>query len=178
MCTAALGATDDGTEVVGVGNAVADDDQRCLLTILCDLQNILHRAIFLFCRKRDHALMRGIACECVQLAFFGFDNGDLALQCLRDQNDDRAVSLTLLHQKLVHLAPGTEQLAYGVSADDRAVFIASVDRSLLLRLVLCRRAAVVTARGFFIFAVCIRTVAFLVIHDFSCLISLIQYIIT
>ena len=121
MCPAPLRATDDRAEIIRIGNAVRDDQERRFPARPRNGQQIFHADIFLFGGQRDDPLMRHKARKRVQLPALGLDHRDAFGNGLSHNRDECALALAALHQQFIHGATRTQQLAHGVAPDDRAV---------------------------------------------------------
>ena len=76
MGPGALRRADDGAQVVGVLQLVAEDEEGGLAPLLGQLEQVLHRGVLLYGRHGHHPLVVGPAAEVVQLAGVGlFDGG-------------------------------------------------------------------------------------------------------
>ena len=102
MRSAPLGTANERTEVIGVSNAVRDDDKGCFPALGGDSQNIFHGAVILLCDHGNDSLMRYEIRKAVKLRLIHLDNGDSLLDGLRHQRNDGSLAVTAAHQQLVH----------------------------------------------------------------------------
>ena len=114
----ALGRADDRAEIVRIGDLVAHDEKRRFAAVGGELQQILHRAVFLHGAERHDALVRVGLAHCVELAAVGLHDDDALRARLRGNVAQRLVDLALGNVDLVDRASGAQRLDDGVAALD------------------------------------------------------------
>ena len=103
MGTGALSGADDGPQIVGVADLVADNDKGRLLPLLRQGQNIADLAVFPHAGQGDDPLVRVGLTHKVQLAPVGLHHYNALLPGLGSN----------VPQGLVHIAPGDEDFVDG-----------------------------------------------------------------
>ena len=117
----ALGGADDGAQVVGVGNFVADDQQGVLPLVGGGLEDALHADVLPHRRQGDDALVGVGAAHAVQLPLVGLHHHDARRPGLGGDVPQRLVRLPLLEVNFVNVLPRPQGLDDGVASLDDAV---------------------------------------------------------
>ena len=110
----ALGAADNRAQIVRVGDAVQQNQERVFALFLRFRQHRLDRAVLVRRRERHHALM--VLRQLVQALMFHFLHRDVRF--LRHLHDfaRRAGQLALLHQQLFDITTRLERLTNRVAS--------------------------------------------------------------
>ena len=121
VCACGLCRTDDGTQIMRVLDAVADNDERHLTALLGDAENIVERDVLLCRRLCDNALMVAGRAHAVQLApVAGDDRNAMPARFCRHITDVCAFG----HKHLIHCTACAQRFEDGVaSLDQRAVIL-------------------------------------------------------
>ena len=130
MGTGDLGGADDGTQVVGIGDLVCNDDKERLIPGLC--VNILHGGVVGSAGDGDHALVVLVAAHAVQLGAAGLLDRDPLFLGHGQDPDDAALGLAAGDQDALHRAAALEQLDHTVAANDDILPLHSPGRFFLL----------------------------------------------
>ena len=133
MGPGALGGTEDGAQIVGIGDLVADHQQRRFAPVGGGLQNALHRHILPDGGQRDNALMGVGARHGVQLAAVGLHHHNARGAGLGGDVAQRLVRLALGKIDLVDGRSGPQRLDHRVASLDHAVGLRLRHRAALRR---------------------------------------------
>ena len=117
----ALGGTDDGAQVMGVGDLVAHHDQGLFILLRGFGKDVLHAHILPHGGKGDDALMGVGAAHAVQLALVGVHHHDARGTGFGGDVAQGFIRLTLLDEDLVDILTGPQSFDDGVAALDYAV---------------------------------------------------------
>ena len=118
----ALGGADDGAQIVGIGDLVTDDDEGVFIPFLGDVQNVLHRAVFLHRAQGHHTLVGVGLAHGVQLPAVGLHHHDALGSGLGGDVPEGLIHLALGDVDLVDGSSGAESLDHGISALDMFIF--------------------------------------------------------
>ena len=121
MGSGALGGAEDGPQIVGVGDLIADHQQRRLPLGGGSVQQALHRHILPHSGQRNDPLMGVGAAHIVQLPPVGLHHHDALSPCLGGDVAQGLVRLPLGQIDLIHGRSGPQGLDHGVAALDDAV---------------------------------------------------------
>ena len=116
MGTGALGAPHNGTQIVGIAQLVADDDQRVLAPGGGLLQNVIDGEIVVGGSQGNHPLMGAGEGHLIQLAPVNRHDDGTGFLCLGSKPLQSTVGITIGDEDLVDGASGPECLGQGIAA--------------------------------------------------------------
>ena len=121
MGAGTFGGAEDGPQIVGVGDLVADHQQRRFSLVGGALEDALHRHVFPNGSQRDHALMGVGAAHVVQLAAIRLHHHDARVPGLGGDMAQGFIRVPLGQIDLVNGRSGAEGFNDRVAAFNYAV---------------------------------------------------------
>ena len=112
----ALCASYDCAEVVGVGDAVQNDNQKRFAFLSCEVDYILDVAVFEVGDSGNYSLVIASVCELVEHIFVNVAHHGARLFCKFQNAGEHRVEFALLHEYFVHGFSGDICLFDGISS--------------------------------------------------------------